>query len=66
MLILKQLKTLQHVTIINQIIIREFVVSLLKSLNLKFNYQRLKVVMKGLQDISPGLQLIHIQTASVV
>jgi len=37
MLILKHLKTLEHVSIIIQIIIREFVGSLLKSLNLKFN-----------------------------
>jgi len=36
MLILKHLKTLQHVSIIIQIIFREFVSSLLKSLNLKF------------------------------
>ena len=45
MLILKRLKTLQHVSIIIQIIIREFVGSLLKSLNLKFNCQWLNVVM---------------------
>ena len=37
MLILKHLKTLQHVSIIIMIIIRDFVGSLLKSLNLKFN-----------------------------
>ena len=36
MLILKHLKTLQHVSIIIQIIFRELVGSLLKSLNLKF------------------------------
>jgi len=36
MLILKHLKTLQHVLIIIQIIFRELVGSLLKSLNLKF------------------------------
>jgi len=42
MLILKQLKTLQHVSIIIQIIFREFVGSLLKSMNLKF-----KSVIKG-------------------
>ena len=36
MLILKHLKTLQHVSIINQIIFREFVCSLLKLLILKF------------------------------
>jgi len=36
MLILKHLKTFQHVSIIIQIIFREFVGSLLKSLNLKF------------------------------
>ena len=36
MIILKHLKALQHVLIIIQIIIREFVNSLLKSLNLKF------------------------------
>jgi len=41
MLILKHLKTLQHVSIIIQIIIRELVGSLLKSLNLKFNCQRI-------------------------
>jgi len=35
MLILKCLKTLQHVSIIIQIIFRELVGSLLKSLNLK-------------------------------
>ena len=37
MLILKRLKTLQHVSLIIQIIIRQCVGSLLKSLNLKFN-----------------------------
>jgi len=36
MLILKHLKTLQHVSIIIQIILRELVYSLLKSLILKF------------------------------
>jgi len=36
MSILKHLKTLQHVSIIIQIILREFVCSLLKSLILKF------------------------------
>jgi len=36
MLILKHLKTLQHVSIIIQIIFRELVCSLLKSLILKF------------------------------
>jgi len=36
MLILKHLKTLQHVSIIIQIIIRKFVDYLLKSMNLKF------------------------------
>ena len=46
MLILKHLKTIQHVSIIIQIIIGEFVGSLLKSLNLKFNCQRLNVVMR--------------------
>ena len=35
MLILKHLKTLQHVSIIIQIIFRELVCSLLKSLNLQ-------------------------------
>jgi len=35
MSILKHLKTLQHVSIIIQIIFRDFVSSLLKSLNLK-------------------------------
>jgi hypothetical protein len=42
MLILKHLKTLQHVSII----IREFVGSLLKSVNLKFYCQQLNVVMR--------------------
>ena len=46
MLILKHLKTLQHVSIIIQIIIREFVGSLLKSLNLKFNCQLSNVAMR--------------------
>jgi len=41
MLILKHLKTLQHVSIIIQIIFREFVGSLLKSLNLKLYCQLL-------------------------
>jgi len=36
MFILKHLKALQHVSIIIQIIFRELVCSLLKSLNLKF------------------------------
>ena len=36
MLILKHLKTLQHVSIIIQIIFRDFVGSLLKSLGLNF------------------------------
>ena len=36
MFILKHFKTLQHVSIIFQIIFRELVCSLLKSLNLKF------------------------------
>jgi len=36
MLILKHFNALQHVSIIIQIIFREFVSSLLKSLNLKF------------------------------
>ena len=45
MLILKHLKTLQHVSIIIQIIIGEFVGFLLKSLNLKFNCPLLNVVM---------------------
>ena len=36
MLLLKRLKALQHVSIIIQIIFREFVSSLLKPLNLKF------------------------------
>jgi len=43
---LKHLKTLQHVSIIIQIIFREFVGSLLKSLNLFFfNCKRSIVVM---------------------
>jgi hypothetical protein len=46
MLILKHLKTLQHVSIIILIIIRELVGSLLKSLNLNFfNFKRSIVVM---------------------
>ena len=45
MLTLKHIKTLQHVSIIIQISIREFVGSLLKSLNLKFYCQLLNVVM---------------------
>ena len=45
MLILKHLKTLQHVSIIIQVINREFVGSLLKSLNLKCYCQLLNVVM---------------------
>ena len=36
MFVLKHLKTLQHVSIIIQIIFRELVCSLLKSVNLKF------------------------------
>ena len=36
MIILKHLKTLEHVSFINRIIFRDFVGSLLKSLNLKF------------------------------
>jgi len=36
MLILKHLKTIQHVSIFIHIILREFVSFLLKSLNLKF------------------------------
>ena len=36
MLILKHLKTLQHVSIFTEIIFRELVSSLSKSLNLKF------------------------------
>jgi len=36
MLILKHLKTLQHVSVIIQIIFRELIGSLLKSMNLKF------------------------------
>ena len=46
MLTLKHLKTLQHVSVVIQIIIREFVGSSLRSLNLKFNCQRLSVVMR--------------------
>jgi hypothetical protein len=47
MLVLKHLKTPQHVsTIIQIIIIRKFVGSLLKLLNLKFCCQRLHVVMR--------------------
>jgi hypothetical protein len=41
---LKHLKTLQHVSIIIQIIFRELVGSLLKSLNLKFFYKFFKIV----------------------
>ena len=45
---LKHLKTLQHVSIIIQIIFRELVGSLLKSLNLKIfkNCKSLTVVMR--------------------
>jgi hypothetical protein len=43
MLILKHLKTLQHVSIIIQIIFRELVGSLLKSLNLNICYECKKV-----------------------
>ena len=46
MLILKHLKTFQHASIVIQIIISKFVGSLLKSLNLKSNCQRLNVVMR--------------------
>jgi len=47
MLILKHLKTLQHVSIIIQIIFRELVGSLLKSLDLKFKKcKRSNVVMR--------------------
>jgi len=47
MLILKHLKTLQHVSIIIQIIFRELVGSLLKSLNLKLKkYKKSNVVMR--------------------
>jgi hypothetical protein len=42
---LKHLKMPQHVSFIIQIIIREFVGSLLKSLNLKFNCHQLNVVI---------------------
>jgi len=49
MLILKKLKTLQHVSIIIQIIFRELVGSLLKSLNLKIKKcKRSNVVMRRL------------------
>jgi len=47
MLILKHLKTLQHVSIIMQIIFRELLGSLLKSLNLKIlKCKRSIVVMR--------------------
>jgi len=47
MLILKHLKALQHVSIIIQIIFREFVSSLLRSLNLKFKKcEKSNVVMR--------------------
>jgi len=42
MLILKHLKALQHVSIIIQIIIMEFISFLLKSLNLKFKNVKVK------------------------
>jgi len=44
MLILKHLKTLEHVPIIIQIIFRELVGSLLKSLNLKLFINIFKIV----------------------
>ena len=44
MLILNHLKTLQHVSIIIQIIFRELVCSLLKSLNLKVFFLSLACV----------------------
>ena len=61
MLILKYLKTLQHVSITIQIIIREFVCSLLKSLHLKFNCQRLNVVMRQLIGMQEHMLLHTIQ-----
>jgi len=53
MLILKHLKTLQHVSIFVRIIFRELVGSLLKSLNLKIsefkkNFKKSIVVMRQL------------------
>ena len=44
MLVIKYLKTLQHVSIIIQIIFRELVGSLLKSLNFESFYNFLKIV----------------------
>ena len=44
MSVLKHLKTLQHVSFIIQIIFRELVVSLLKSLNLKVFISFFKIV----------------------
>ena len=61
MLILEHLKTLQHVSIIIQIIIREFVVSLLKSLNLKFICQRLNVVISSGRVIISSKRSIPVQ-----
>ena len=54
MLILKHLKTLQHVSIIIQTIFRELVGSLLKSLNLKF-----KNVKCGDAAASPHLTFLN-------
>ena len=45
MLTLKHLKTLQHVSIFIQIIFKDFVGSLLKSLNLKIT--EFKICLKG-------------------
>jgi hypothetical protein len=43
MSVLKHLKTLQHVSIIIQVIFRELVGSLLKSLNLKVFFKNCKI-----------------------
>jgi len=54
MFILKHLKTLQHVSIIIQIIIRELVVSLLKSLILKI-FKNLKDQLWWCSSITYGV-----------
>jgi len=57
MLILKHLKTLQHVSIIIQIIFRELVGSLLKSLNLKFENVKGKMWWCG--SMLPHHHILH-------
>ena len=58
MLILKHLKTLQHISIIIQIIFRELVCSLLKSLNLKICYECKKSNVVG--NTGPVTGLIYL------